>query len=158
MSRRVIGCVAAGLLAVAGLVGCTSGGGGSSGSTSGSAGGDTEESKVRAQFDKLTKALDEHNADKIWELLDAKAQENAELKAKEIREEYAKVKDDAEKKADVEKKYLEITDQGKSHKVDVDLAKITAKNVLRTRPFHDRYDPMEKGKVEKVEFLKDGNA
>ena len=37
---------------------------------------------------------------------------NAELKAKEIREEYAKVKDDAEKKADVEKKYLEITDQG----------------------------------------------
>jgi hypothetical protein len=144
---------------VAGIIGCS--GGSSHSSSSAGGGGDgggsgDEEAKVKSQFEKLKQALEKRDAEKIWALLDDKSQEDAEKAAKHIREEFAKADDKGKK--ELEKKYTFTgTDKEPGDKLgDLKLAELTGKTVLRTKQFHDKYDPMEDAEIEgKIDIQKD---
>jgi hypothetical protein len=145
MHRWVCRFGAVGLLLVAGLLGCNTGGDGKKDKDA-----SDDEKQVKAQFEKLKSALDKRDPDKIWALLDDDSQKDAEKAAEHIKAEFAKA-DDA-KKAEMKKKYIFAgTEKEKLETPDnLDLAALTGKTVLKTAPFHDKYDPIEEADVEKV--------
>jgi len=135
------------LLVVAGLLGCGGGDGKKDKEPN------EDEKQVKAQFEKLKKALDDRDEDKIWPLLDDESQEDAEKAAKYIKKIYGEADDKA--KAELGKKYI-MEEKGK--KDDLDLAALTGKTALKIKPFHDKYDPIEEAELEKVEVAKGDKA
>jgi hypothetical protein len=122
------------LLLVLGI-GCS--GGGSPGGSSAPAGG--EQKAVLDAFIALQAALKEGDADKLWAMLDADSQAEAERAAKAIQAAYAKAS--AEEKAEQEKA-LGLP--------GAELAGLTGKGFLKTRRFQGKYDEIPESKVEKV--------
>jgi len=116
-------------------IGCSSGG--PSGGSSAPAGG--EQKAVWDAFAALQAALKAGDADKLWAMLDADSQDEAERAAKAIQAAYAKAS--AEEKAEQEKA-LGLP--------GAELAGLTGKGFLKTKRFLGKYDEIAESKVEKV--------
>jgi hypothetical protein len=98
-----------------------------------------DEGVLRQAFTALQEALKAKDADKLWDLLDADSQADAERAAESLRKAYAEASE-AEKAEQA--KNLGVKPAG--------LAKLTGKGFLRTRRFLGKYDEIPGSKVEKV--------
>jgi hypothetical protein len=120
------------LLLVALTVGCT-------GSTSSTPSPAQDESKVKAAFEDVQKALKAKDADKIWGLLDSTSQKDADRAAKAWQDKLAKAEPDQIKK-----------DLGISAE---ELPKLTGKSFLKTEAFFEK-EIDELAKSTKIETIK----
>jgi len=100
---------------------------------------DKGEEEVKQAFASLQKALEAKDADKVWQLLDADSQADAERQAKAVREAHAKA-DDAKRK-EMEK---ELGLSGK------ELEKLDGAGFLKTLRFLGKYDEIADSKLDKV--------
>jgi hypothetical protein len=98
-----------------------------------------DEGPVREAFVALQAALRARDAEKVWQLLDADSQADAERMAKAIRAAYAKA--NPEGKAEQEKAL------GLS---GTELAALGGPGFLKTHRFLGRYDEIPDGKIEKI--------
>ena len=92
------------------------------------------EDDIRGAFGQLQKAVKARDADKIWGLVDADTQADANRAAKTVAAAYAKTKD----KTDFEKKY------GLSAK---ELADMSGKLFIKSNRFHGKYYEVPDSKV-----------
>jgi hypothetical protein len=98
-----------------------------------------EEDQVRQAFEALQKALKARDADKLWAMLDADSQADADRAARAIRDSYAKAKP------------AEQAEQEKA--LGLPAAKFAAlkgPGFLETKRFHGKYDEIPDSKVDKV--------
>jgi hypothetical protein len=98
-----------------------------------------EEKAVRGQFVALQSAIEKQDADKIWALLDAKSQADADRIVKNFQTTHAKASD-AEKAKQEEA--LGLT--------GADIAKLTGVGYLKTKRFQKKYHELPESKIEKV--------
>jgi len=98
-----------------------------------------EEGVVREQFAELQTALRNRDADKLRMLLDSRSQADADRAAQAIRTAYAEAS--PQEKAEQEKA-LALT--------GTELAGLTGKGFLKSKRFHDKYEEMPDGKIDKV--------
>ena len=98
-----------------------------------------EEGAVRDAVEAFQGALKARDADKLWQLLDAESQADAERAAGAVRAAYAKA--GPEGKAEQEKA-LGIP--------GAELARLTGTGFLKTRRFHGKYDELPDSKIDKV--------
>jgi hypothetical protein len=98
---------------------------------------DTE--PVRQRFAALEAALKAQDADVIWNMLSTKSREDAERIAKEARAAYATAGPDAKKS--------QAQALGLSEK---EMAALTGKAVLKSKPFRKKYDDLPGSKVNQV--------
>jgi hypothetical protein len=98
-----------------------------------------EEGAVRAQFLALQAAIEKNDAEKIWVMLDAKSQADAERAAKEIQANHAKA--GAEEKAR-QQEMLGLSGP--------DMAGLTGIGLLKTKRFQRKYGELPESKIEKI--------
>src|SRR5262249_48959655 len=103
-----------------------------------------EEGPVRQAFTALQDALKAKEADKLWDMLDADSQAEAERAANAIQTAYAKA--NAKEKAEQEKS-LGLP--------GAELAGLTGKGFLKTKRFQGKYDEIPESKVDKVSVQED---
>jgi hypothetical protein len=120
------------------LLGCSNkpGGGFSPVSTEGM------EPQVRQRFHDLQAALTANDADKLWELLAAKSQKDADQIARSVRETYDKA--GAEEKAKLEET-LGLP--------GAELAALSGKGYLKTKLFRNKFREVPESKIDKVTFV-----
>jgi hypothetical protein len=98
-----------------------------------------DEKEVRQAFADFQKALEAKDGDKVWSLLDADSQADAEREARAVRADHGKA-GDAQKK-EMEKK-LGLPGN--------ELAKLKGSGFLKTRRFVGKYDEVPESKVDKI--------
>ena len=98
-----------------------------------------EECAVREMFAELQSAIKNHDADKLWGLMDSKSRAEAEKTAKNIQAEYAKAS--SEEKAKQEEA-LGLTQS--------ELAEVTGRSFLKSKHFHKKYHELPDSQIEKV--------
>jgi hypothetical protein len=98
-----------------------------------------DEVAVRAKFAELQSAIQNRDADKIWNLLHEKSRADADRTAKDIQAAYAKAS--AEEKA----KQEEHSGLG-----GADMANLTGIGFLKTKRFQQKYHELPESKIEKV--------
>lgn len=100
-----------------------------------------EEDALRKKFAQLQSAIESHDADKIWALLDARSRADAERAANDIQTAYNRA--GAEEKAK----------QEEAHGLSgTELAKLDGKGFLKTKRFQKKYHDIPDGKIEKVDI------
>lgn len=124
------------LLATTMLAGCDTKTGGTSAPAAGTA---KDEEQVRQVFLDFQSALKARDPDKVWALLDADSQAEAERAAQAIQAAYAKAT--AAEKAEMEKA---LGLDGK------ELAALKGPGFLKSKRFHGKYDEVPESKLEKV--------
>jgi hypothetical protein len=97
------------------------------------------EDQVRESFTALQAALKAKDADKIWALLDAESQADAERAAQGIKAAYEKAS--ADEKAQQEKA-LGLTGP--------ELSSLSGRAFLKTKRFYGKYDELPESKLDKV--------
>jgi hypothetical protein len=100
-----------------------------------------EEDAVRKKFAELQSAIKNHDAEKIWALLDARSRADAERAAKNIQMAY--------KQAGAEEKAKQEEALGLS---GTELAKLDGKGFLNTKRFQRKYHDIPDGKIDKVDI------
>jgi hypothetical protein len=105
-----------------------------------------EEPRIRARFEEFRDALQARDAERLWAMLSRQSQADAERAARTLRTEHDKA--DPQSKAEQEKEL------GLSA---ADLSKLTGRDLMRTRPFQERYEEARDGKFERAS-VKDDNA
>jgi hypothetical protein len=98
-----------------------------------------EEGAVRGTFADLQAAIKNHDADKLWAMLDGKSQAEAEKTVKDLQAAHAKAS--AEEKAKQEEA-LGVT--------GADLAGLTGRGFVKTKRFQNKYHELPDSKAEKV--------
>ncbi len=106
---------------------------------------DADEAAVRERFAELQSAIKKQDAEKIWEMLDAKSKADAERVVKEIISAYEKA--DPKEKTELEDA-LGLKADG--------MAALTAPGYLKTKRFQKKYDELPDSKIEKVVVRTDG--
>jgi hypothetical protein len=99
----------------------------------------TEEDRVRESFTTFQVALKDRDADRLWALLDAESQADADRAAQAEKAVYEKAS--AVGKAKQEK---ELGLSG------AELAALTGRGFLKTNRFHGKYDEVPDGKLDKI--------
>jgi hypothetical protein len=97
------------------------------------------EDQVRETFTALQKALEARDAEKLWGLLDAESQADAERAAGAVKAAYEKA--GAEEKAQQEKA-LGLT--------GAELSALTGRGFLKTKRFQGKYDEVPGSKLDKI--------
>jgi hypothetical protein len=103
-----------------------------------------DEPEIRARFTEFQKALEGNDAERLWAMLSSQARADAERAARSLRAEYEKT--DAATKAKLVKE-LGLP--------DADLAQLTGRDLVKTKPFQKRYEEVRKGKYEKASVQSD---
>ncbi len=98
-----------------------------------------DEAAVRAAVTSLQESIHAHDSAKVWDLLDAKAQSDADQAAAAVRAKYLAA--DEAGKAELTKKY---------GLTGAELEKLTGPDVIKTQPFWRKYDELPEGRIEKV--------
>jgi hypothetical protein len=97
------------------------------------------EAEVTQTFTTFQVALKDRDSERIWALLDAESQADADRVAQDVKAAYEKA--NAEGKAEQEKAF------GLS---GAELAALTGRGFLKTNRFHGKYDEIPGSKVDKV--------
>jgi hypothetical protein len=100
---------------------------------------DDDERVVRRTFAELQSAIKNHDADKLWGLMDSKSRAEAEKTAKDIQA--ARAKASAEEKAKQEEA-LGLT--------ETELAELTGRGILKSKRFQNKYHELPESQIEKV--------
>ncbi len=100
---------------------------------------DDEGQRVRSRFEAFRKALSETDVETLWAMLSKQSQGDADRAARTLRAEYEKA--DAKTRADREKEL------GLSA---AELAALTGRGFLKTRPFLAKYEEARQGKFDHV--------
>ena len=98
-----------------------------------------EEGVVRGTFVELQSAINNHDADKLWELMDNKSRAEADKTAKDIQAAHAKAS--AEEKVKQEEA-LGLT--------GTDVARLTGRGFLQSKRFQHKYHELPDSQIEKV--------
>jgi hypothetical protein len=98
-----------------------------------------EEAAVRGQFAELQSALKNRDTDKLWTLLDSKSQAEAGRAAKDVQAAHDKAAADEKAK---QEDALGLT--------ATELAGLTGRDFLRTKPFQKKYDELPESTIDRV--------
>jgi hypothetical protein len=100
------------------------------------------EAEVRAAVAALQAAIKAHDAAKLWDLLEAKSQTDADQAAAAVQAKYKQA--DAAGQAELEKKY---------GLPGAELAALSGQGFLKTEPFRKKYDELPESTIDKVSVL-----